>query len=84
MREASCALATVVGPPGIGKSRLAREALGSFETEARVLVGRCLAYGEGITYLPLAEVVREVAGDDPGRSSRSCWRTWSAATSRRG
>ncbi len=67
VRESTCSLATIVGPPGIGKSRLAREALRSFETEARVLVGRCVAYGDGITYLPLAEVVRDVAGTDPGR-----------------
>ena len=65
VRESTCSLATIVGPPGIGKSRLAREALRSFEREARVLVGRCVAYGDGITYLPLADVVREVAGPDP-------------------
>jgi class 3 adenylate cyclase/tetratricopeptide (TPR) repeat protein len=65
VRESSCSLATIVGPPGIGKSRLAREVLTSFQNEARVVVGRCVAYGDGITYLPLAEVVREVAGADP-------------------
>ena len=64
VRESSCWLATIVGPPGIGKSRLAREVVRSFEKEARVVVGRCVAYGDGITYLPLAEVVREVAGAD--------------------
>jgi class 3 adenylate cyclase/tetratricopeptide (TPR) repeat protein len=63
--ESSCRLATIVGPPGIGKSRLAREVVRSLERDARVVVGRCVAYGEGITYLPLAEVVREVAGTDP-------------------
>jgi hypothetical protein len=41
-------LATIVGAPGIGKSRLARELLGRVKT--RVVVGRCLPYGEGITY----------------------------------
>ncbi len=65
VREGSCELVTVVGTPGIGKSRLARELVGPLEPRARVLVGRCLAYGEGISYLPLGEVVREVAGDDP-------------------
>jgi class 3 adenylate cyclase/tetratricopeptide (TPR) repeat protein len=65
VREPSCRLATIVGPPGIGKSRLAREVARLLERDARVVVGRCVAYGEGITYLPLAEVVREVAGDDP-------------------
>jgi len=51
-------LATIVGPPGIGKSRLARELLG--RTDARVLVGRCLPYGEGITYWPLQEIAAQV------------------------
>ena len=60
-----CALATIVGTPGIGKSRLARELIGSLGEEARVVVGRCTAYGEGVAYLPLADVVRDVGGDDP-------------------
>jgi hypothetical protein len=64
VQESSCWLATIVGPPGIGKSRLAREVVRSLEQKARVVVGRCVAYGEGITYLPLAEVVREVAEAD--------------------
>jgi class 3 adenylate cyclase/tetratricopeptide (TPR) repeat protein len=64
-------LATIVGPPGIGKSRLARELIG--RAEARVLVGRCLSYGEGITYLPLQEMAGQIgdvravlAGTDDG------------------
>ncbi len=56
--ERSPQLATIVGPPGIGKSRLARELIQ--HSEARVLVGRCLSYGEGITYWPLAEVVSQL------------------------
>jgi class 3 adenylate cyclase/tetratricopeptide (TPR) repeat protein len=55
-------LATIVGVPGGGKSRLARELLAELRDEASVLVGRCTPYGEGITYLPLADVVRD-AGD---------------------
>ena len=43
-------------------------------TGARVLVGRCVAYGQGISYLPLADVVREVAGEDRRPSSRGSWR----------
>jgi hypothetical protein len=58
----SATLATIVGTPGIGKSRLARELLGSLRNEARVLVGRCTSYGEGVPYLPLVDVVRD-AGD---------------------
>src|SRR5436190_4412003 len=48
-------LATIVGPPGIGKSRLPGELLE--RADARVVVGRCLSYGAGITYWPLAERV---------------------------
>jgi class 3 adenylate cyclase/tetratricopeptide (TPR) repeat protein len=63
-----CRLVTIVGPPGIGKSRLVRELAGSVADTARVVVGRCLPYGEGITYWPLAEIVRQVAdGDALGR-----------------
>jgi class 3 adenylate cyclase/tetratricopeptide (TPR) repeat protein len=53
---------TLLGPPVIGKSRLARELLQHVAGQARVVVGRCQAYGEGITYLPLAEIVRITAG----------------------
>src|SRR5215211_6997908 len=62
--ENACELATVVGPPGIGKSRLARELVRSVVMAPRVLVGRCLPYGDGITYSPLVEIVKQVAGDD--------------------
>ena len=48
---------TVVGDAGVGKSRLVAEALGA--VEARVLRGRCLPYGEGITYWPVVEVVKQ-------------------------
>jgi class 3 adenylate cyclase/tetratricopeptide (TPR) repeat protein len=58
-------LATIVGAPGIGKSRLAREFLTGVGEQARVVVGRCLPYGEGITYWPLGEIVRQVGGADP-------------------
>ncbi len=62
-------LATIVGAPGIGKSRLAHELVQ--RSPARVLVGRCLSYGEGITYWPLGEIVsqlgdiRSLLADDP-------------------
>ncbi len=57
-------LVTVIGEAGIGKSRLAREFVKAAEPEARVLTGRCLAYGDGITYWPLREVIGELAPDD--------------------
>ena len=53
-----CELMTVVGDAGVGKSRLVAEALGA--VEARVLRGRCLPYGEGITYWPVVEVVKQL------------------------
>jgi DNA-binding SARP family transcriptional activator len=48
----------LVGDPGVGKSRLAREVVRSFSGRMRVLIGRCAAYGEGARYAPLAEVLR--------------------------
>ena len=63
-------LVTVVAGPGVGKSRLVEEFLARHGAGARVLRGRCLSYGEGITYLPAAEVIRDaagIAGDEPAR-----------------
>ncbi len=60
-------LFTIYGEPGVGKSRLAAEFTSSLEG-ATVLKGRALPYGEGITYWPLAEMVKAAAGisdDDP-------------------
>jgi class 3 adenylate cyclase/tetratricopeptide (TPR) repeat protein len=62
-RERRCHLVTVFGQAGIGKSRLSRELAGSLESEAGVLMGRCLSYGEGITYWPMREIVGRAAGD---------------------
>ena len=56
-------LVTIVGPPGIGKSRLSREVARTLEREgARVVRGRCLPYGDGLTYWPLAEILKTDAG----------------------
>ena len=63
VRDQSCRLVTVLGPAGIGKSRLVKEHLAEIGEEARVLLGRCLPYGEGITYWPLRDVVRDAAGE---------------------
>ena len=57
--EKRCELVTVVGDAGVGKSRLVAEALAV--AEARVTRGRCLSYGEGITYWPVVEVVKQLA-----------------------
>jgi len=55
-------LFTVLGSAGVGKSRLVRDVLADLAAEARVGRGRCLPYGEGITYWPVAELVRDLAG----------------------
>ena len=56
--EQRCELVTVVGDAGVGKSRLAAEALAG--VDARVVRGRCLPYGEGITYWPVTEVLKQL------------------------
>jgi len=60
----ACALFTLLGTAGVGKSRLAREFLAG--VDARVLEGRCLSYGDGITYWPVVEIVKAL-GDLDGR-----------------
>jgi class 3 adenylate cyclase/tetratricopeptide (TPR) repeat protein len=61
--EWECRLFTVLGAPGLGKSRLARELARSAE-HAVFLIGHCLPYGDGITFWPLAEIVRSAGGED--------------------
>jgi class 3 adenylate cyclase/tetratricopeptide (TPR) repeat protein len=61
--ENACRLITVVGPAGIGKSRLATEFFSWIGDRAVVATGRCLSYGEGITLWPLAEILRELGGE---------------------
>jgi class 3 adenylate cyclase/tetratricopeptide (TPR) repeat protein len=62
----SCHVVTVVAPAGTGKSRLLQEFIA--QSDARAVHGRCLSYGEGLTFWPLAEIARTAAGignDDP-------------------
>jgi DNA-binding SARP family transcriptional activator/tetratricopeptide (TPR) repeat protein len=61
--KAPC-LFTVFGEAGIGKSRLAAQARLGLLAEARVLVGRCQPYGEGITFAALREIVRQALGGE--------------------
>ena len=58
--EERCRVVTVLGEPGIGKTRLARELVLNAGAEVELLVARCLAYGEGATFLPLLSALRRV------------------------
>jgi predicted ATPase/class 3 adenylate cyclase/DNA-binding SARP family transcriptional activator len=64
VRGRSCQLVTVFGEAGVGKSRLVREFSAGLPADVMVVRGRCLPYGEGITYWPLAEIVREIVRAD--------------------
>src|SRR5690349_12679936 len=57
--DRSCHLFTILGAAGVGKSRLAQEFIA--DVEATVVAGRCLSYGEGISYWPVTEVVKQLA-----------------------
>jgi predicted ATPase/class 3 adenylate cyclase len=63
--DRACHLVTVLGPPGIGKSRVVRELVSSVREHAHVVAGRCLPYGEGITYWPLVEIVKLLGAGAP-------------------
>ena len=73
LEERTSRLVTVLGPAGIGKSRLLLALSDRAEQDGATLWGRCLPYGEGITYWPIAEIVQERAtvkkSDDPATVS---------------
>ena len=56
-REQVTITVTVIGEAGLGKTRLVHEIAGRLGREVKVLTGRCLPYGEGITFWPLRELV---------------------------
>lgn len=68
-----CQLVTILGEAGIGKSRLISEL--AAQIEGQVVSGRCLSYGEGITYWPVLEVLRQLRAlpsqPDAARALRS-------------
>ena len=78
--EGAPRMVTVLGTAGVGKSRLVREFAASLRDRATVVRGRCLSYGDGITYWPIVEIVHAVAeiaeSDDPAaihvRPDRAC------------
>ncbi len=60
VRASSCQLFTVIGAAGVGKSRLVSELLTRLGDRVTVLTGRCLHYGEGITFWPVVEALSAV------------------------
>jgi class 3 adenylate cyclase/tetratricopeptide (TPR) repeat protein len=69
VEDRACHLFTLLGSAGIGKSRLTAEFADSVAGAARVLRGRCLPYGEGITYWAIGEIVRAAAEIDEADSA---------------
>jgi class 3 adenylate cyclase/tetratricopeptide (TPR) repeat protein len=73
--ERACQLVTVLGTAGMGKTRLAEEFVARL-SEATVLMGRCLSYGQGATYWPVREAVLRAAGltgDEPGAAAEAAF-----------
>jgi DNA-binding SARP family transcriptional activator len=64
----ACHLVTVLGAPGVGKSRLVDEVVDRARGSATVLTGHCLPFGDGITFWPISEAVRQAAsiGEEDG------------------
>ena len=76
--DRACHLFTVLGPAGIGKSRLTREFRSLVDGRAALLSGRCLSYGEGITFWPITEMAIQAAGitdEAPPEQARAALRT---------
>jgi predicted ATPase len=76
IRDGSCQLVTISGEPGVGKSRMVYEPLEIVEGRPELITwrqGRCLPYGEGITFWALGEIVKADAGilesDSPEQAS---------------
>jgi class 3 adenylate cyclase/tetratricopeptide (TPR) repeat protein len=71
LTERSCQLLTVLGTAGVGKSRLVADVIDTFHGSATVAVGRCLPYGDGLTWWPLVEalgtsgLLEQLGADEP-------------------
>jgi class 3 adenylate cyclase/tetratricopeptide (TPR) repeat protein len=63
-------LVTILGEPGIGKSRLVEELVAGLPEEARVLTGRATEFGEDVTFAPIAEMIRRELGVSAGVPAR--------------
>jgi class 3 adenylate cyclase/tetratricopeptide (TPR) repeat protein len=62
LESSHCEVVTILGQAGLGKSRLIEEFARHAGGRAQVLRGRCLSYGEGLTFWPIAEALRQAAG----------------------
>src|SRR5215472_15444822 len=74
LEDSHCEVVTVLGQAGMGKSRLIEEFVRHVSGRAQVLRGRCLPYGDGITFWPIAEALRQAAGivfEDREEAARS-------------
>ena len=69
-RDGVAHMLTVLGEAGIGKSRFAQELIDRLGAGVTVLAGRCLAYGDGVTYWPLREAFARLAGGESGDAIR--------------
>jgi class 3 adenylate cyclase/tetratricopeptide (TPR) repeat protein len=58
-----CRLVTVIGTAGVGKTRLVSELVAEVGGHTTVAAGRCLPYGDGITFWPLTELIRRLGGE---------------------
>jgi class 3 adenylate cyclase/tetratricopeptide (TPR) repeat protein len=61
--EHRCRLVTLIGAAGVGKTRLVSELVAEVRDHATVAAGRCLPYGDGITFWPLTELIRHLGGE---------------------
>jgi class 3 adenylate cyclase/tetratricopeptide (TPR) repeat protein len=61
--ERRCRLVTLIGAAGVGKTRLVSELVAEVRDHATVAAGRCLPYGDGITFWPLTELIRNLGGE---------------------
>ncbi len=74
VRDRACRLVAVIGAAGVGKSRLADEFEAALGDDALTVTGRCLPYGDGITFWPVSEIVWQLGGidpDDPAETART-------------
>jgi len=62
----ACARLLITGDAGVGKSRLVEHVCAAAAERALVIRGRCLSYGDGITFWPLVEALRQASGIEDG------------------